>query len=222
MWSILRIYSVVYNRSSSLCTSAMSHPSPLIRTIFTDSFHSCNSNSISYNCFYSTSHCRSYCSDHNGYLVREICSTHILASSLLLGDQILMRSIATKSTVMRSICHEINSQDQLSRDQFATKSTQFLQVEKKLLWILIIISTKPAYQHTSNFKEGNVFSRCKFHRLGAKEDLHLLVRLLMSHALNTIVHKIRHQIRQRRWCPPWVRDNTVSDNLHAIKYQTRL
>ena len=118
MWSILRIYSVVYNRSSSLCTSAMSHPSPLILTNFTDSFHSCNSNSIGYNCFYSTSHCRSYSSDHNGYLVREICSTHILASSLLLGDQILMRSIATKSTVMRSICHEINSHEiNLPRNQ---------------------------------------------------------------------------------------------------------
>ena len=34
-----------------------------------------------------------------------------------------------------------------------------------------------------------------FTRLGAKEELHLLVRQLRSRALNTTIHQIRHQIR---------------------------
>ena len=49
-----------------------------------------------------------------------------------------------------------------------------------------------------------------FTRLGAKEELHLLLRLsVMSHGLSTIVHKIRHQIRPRSWCPPQGRHNTA-------------
>ena len=49
-------------------------------------------------------------------------------------------------------------------------------------------------------KEGKV-SDVSFTRLDAKEELHLLVRLLVSCALNTIIHQIRHQIRPRSGCP---------------------
>ena len=47
-----------------------------------------------------------------------------------------------------------------------------------------------------------VFSRCEFHAQGSvQEGLHLLVRVLMSHALDTIIYQIRHRIRLRSWCP---------------------
>ena len=76
--SVVGIHNIVYNRFSSLCTSALFHPSSLVRTIFTDSSRTCNSNFISYNCLYGASHCKSYSSYHIaiGNLVREIRSTH--------------------------------------------------------------------------------------------------------------------------------------------------
>ena len=74
----LPIYNIVYNRFSSLCTSALLHHSSLVRTIFTDSSRTCNSNFIGYNCLYGASHCKSYSPNHIaiGNLVREIRSTH--------------------------------------------------------------------------------------------------------------------------------------------------
>ena len=59
-------------------TSALLHPSSLVRTIFTDSSRTCNSNFIGYNCLYGASHCKSYSPNHIaiGNLVREIRSTH--------------------------------------------------------------------------------------------------------------------------------------------------
>ena len=60
----------------------------------------------------------------------------------------------------------------------------------------------------SNLKEGEVFSKCKFHRLGPMEELRLLVGLLMSHALLVSSMKKEHY--------------SLSDYLHAIKYQTGL
>ena len=77
--SIVGIHNIVYDRFSSLCTSALFHPSSLVHTIFTDSSRTCNSNFIGYNCLYGASHCKSYSSSHhvtNGNLVREIRSTH--------------------------------------------------------------------------------------------------------------------------------------------------
>ena len=46
-------------------------------------------------------------------------------------------------------------------------------------------------------KKVKCFEDATFTRLGAKEELHLLVRLLMSRALNTIIHQIMHQKRPR-------------------------
>ena len=60
----------------------------------------------------------------------------------------------------------------------------------------------------SNFKEGKVFSKCKFRRLGPMEELRLLVRLLMSRALLVSSMKKGHY--------------SLSEYLHAIKYQTGL
>ena len=55
-----------------------------------------------------------------------------------------------------------------------------------------------------------VFSRCEFHAQGSvQEGLHLLVRVLMSHALDTIIYQIRHRIRLRSWCPLWGRDSAA-------------
>ena len=62
--SVVSIHNIVYDRFSSLCTSAMFHPSSLVRTIFTDSSHACNPNFIGYNCLYGTTHCKSYACDH--------------------------------------------------------------------------------------------------------------------------------------------------------------
>ena len=45
---------IVYNRFSTLRTSAMSHPPSLVCTIFTGRSCACNSNFISYNCLYGT------------------------------------------------------------------------------------------------------------------------------------------------------------------------
>ena len=61
--SVGSIHNIVYNRFSSLCSSAMFHPSSLVRTIFTDSSHACNSNFIGYNYLYGASHCKSYARD---------------------------------------------------------------------------------------------------------------------------------------------------------------
>ena len=76
--SVVSIHNIVYNKFSSLCTSAMPHPSSLVRTIFTDSSRACNSNFIGYNCSYGTSRCKSYACVHiaMGNLIREIRSTH--------------------------------------------------------------------------------------------------------------------------------------------------
>ena len=76
--SVVGIHNIVYNRFSSLCTSALLHHSSLVRTIFTDSSRTCNSNFIGYNCLYGASHCKSYSPNHIaiGNLVREIRSTH--------------------------------------------------------------------------------------------------------------------------------------------------
>ena len=62
--SVVGIHNIVYNRFSSLCTSALFHPSSLVCTIFTDSSRTCNSNFIGYNCLYGASHCKSYSSHH--------------------------------------------------------------------------------------------------------------------------------------------------------------
>ena len=63
------------------------------------------------------------------------------------------------------------------------------------------------------FKKGKpCFEGISFTRLGAKEELHttvhvhLLVRLLMSHALSTIIHQIRHP---RSLCHLWGRDHAT-------------
>ena len=76
--SVVSIHNIVYDRFSSLCSSAMFHPSSVVRTIFTDSSRTCNSNFIGYNCLYGASHCKCYSSHHIaiGNLVREIRSTH--------------------------------------------------------------------------------------------------------------------------------------------------
>ena len=46
--SVVSIHNIVYNRFSSSCTSALFHPSSLVRTIFTDSSRTFNSNFIGY------------------------------------------------------------------------------------------------------------------------------------------------------------------------------
>ena len=74
--SVVSIYNIIYSRFSSLCASAISHPSCLIRSIFSDSLHTCNSNFIGYNYLYGGSHCEYYSSEHIaiGHLIREIRS----------------------------------------------------------------------------------------------------------------------------------------------------
>ena len=59
--------------------------------------------------------------------------------------------------------------------------------------------------------------RCKFHKLGAKEELHLLVRLLMSHALNIIVPR-SDQASKKLVSSTRKGQYSLSDYLHAIEY----
>ena len=62
----------------------------------------------------------------------------------------------------------------------------------------------------------NCFGDWVRHKARCKE-LYLLVRPLMSHALDTIIHQVRHRIRPRScWCPPWGRDNTA---LHSVFFR---
>ena len=80
---------------------------------------------------------------------------------------------ATRSTLV----HEINLlQDELSQDQFATKSTHFSVLNKTLIWtlkalIIILILLNSDWlahkQHGTtlqNLKEGQVFLWCEFHK----------------------------------------------------------
>ncbi len=78
--SVVSIYNNVYSRFSRLCTSAISNPSCLIRSIFTVSSRTCNSNFIGYNCLYGDSHCKAYSSHHIaiGNLIREIHTQSVI------------------------------------------------------------------------------------------------------------------------------------------------
>ena len=73
------IHNIIYSRFSSLCTSAASHPSCLIRTIFTD-----NSNYIGYNYLYGASYCKSYSPHDVATLIREIRSESVILIMVVL------------------------------------------------------------------------------------------------------------------------------------------
>lgn len=72
------IYNIVYSRFNRLLSTASSHPSRFIRSVFHDSSQACNSSFVGYNCMYGISHCKSYSTDHVavGHLIREIRDTH--------------------------------------------------------------------------------------------------------------------------------------------------
>ena len=69
---------IVFSRFCRLRSSAMSHPSPLVRSIFATSSQTCNSKFIGYNYLFGSTHCKSYSSEDIalGQLIREICYTH--------------------------------------------------------------------------------------------------------------------------------------------------
>ena len=75
---ISSIYNIVFSRFCRLRSSALSHPSPLVRSIFAISSQTCNSNFIGYNCLFGSTHCKSYTSEDIalGQLIREIRCTH--------------------------------------------------------------------------------------------------------------------------------------------------
>ena len=147
-------------------------------------------------------------------------------------DTHLFTAYSHKTYSHKTNSHEINlSRDQLSRDQFTTKSTIYFRlkkgyfehlknffdlVEKVLILLKKFWSCWTQINHymqnqhwCQTSKKVKYFGNVSSTRLGAKEDLHLLVRLLMSHALKTIIYKIKHQIRSRSSCPSSGRDNTA-------------
>ena len=84
------LISSIYNnyRFCRLRSSALSHPSPLVRSIFATSSQTCNSNFTGYNCLFGSTHCKSYSSEDIalGQLTREIRCTHFkLMVSVLLS-----------------------------------------------------------------------------------------------------------------------------------------
>ena len=76
------IYNIIYSRFIRLLSSASSHSSDLIRSVFHDSSLACNSGFIGYNYMYGNSHCKSYSTEHAavGHLIREIRDTHSVIS----------------------------------------------------------------------------------------------------------------------------------------------
>ena len=72
------IYSIIYSRFVRLLSTAVSHPSNLIRSVFHDSSLACKSGFVGYKCMYGNSHCRSYSINHFTvcHSIREICATH--------------------------------------------------------------------------------------------------------------------------------------------------
>ena len=54
------IYNIIYSRFIRLLSTAVSHPSNLICSVFHDSSLACNSGFVGYNCMYGNSHGRSY------------------------------------------------------------------------------------------------------------------------------------------------------------------
>ena len=72
------IYNIIYSRFIRLLSTALSHSSSFIRSVFHESSLVCNSGFIGYNCMFGPSHCKSYSTDHVavGHLIREIRDTH--------------------------------------------------------------------------------------------------------------------------------------------------
>ena len=75
---ISSIFNIVFARFSKLYSSAMSHSSPLVRSVFAVSSQSCNSNFIGYNVLFGSRHCKFYSSNDValGQLIREIRCKH--------------------------------------------------------------------------------------------------------------------------------------------------
>ena len=75
---ISSIFNIAFARFSKLYSSAMSHSSPLVRSVFAVSSQSCNSNFIGYNVLFGSRHCKFYSSNDValGQLIREIRCTH--------------------------------------------------------------------------------------------------------------------------------------------------
>ena len=92
------IQNIIFSRFSRLLSSATSHPSALIRSIFTTSAHSCNSNFIGYNFLYGHSHCKSYDIEHmaTSQLIREVRSHQFFIPGF--GADELNFFVATSST----------------------------------------------------------------------------------------------------------------------------
>ena len=74
--SVVSVFNTIYSRFMRMCTAALSHPSCLVRTIFSTSVLSCNSSFIGYNCLFGVDHVKSYSSYDFaiGNLVRELRS----------------------------------------------------------------------------------------------------------------------------------------------------
>ena len=74
------IYNIIHSRFIRLLSTALSHPSRFIRSVFHEDSLVCNSGFIGYNinCMFDQSHCKSYSTDHVavGHLIREIRDTH--------------------------------------------------------------------------------------------------------------------------------------------------
>ena len=93
------IQNLIFARFSRLLSTASAHPSALIRSIFTTSAFSCNSNFIGYNYMCGHSHCKSYNAEHFdiSQLVREVRSQKFCIPGF--SDDELNFFVATLSTM---------------------------------------------------------------------------------------------------------------------------
>ena len=86
------LFNIVFARFSKLYSSAVSHSSPLVRSVFVVSAQTCNSNFIGYNLLYGRRHCKTYSTEDAalGRLIREIRSAQIPNFSLTELDTIVI------------------------------------------------------------------------------------------------------------------------------------
>ena len=118
-----------------------------------------------------------------------------LSRDQLPWDQLSWDQLVTRSTLTRSICHEVNS-------IFFKLKKGYFECLTKYFWScwnsfdLVELVQKQHANIPQNSKKVICFEM-QFHRLGQRKSyICMLVRLLLSYTLNTIIHKIRHQIRQ--------------------------
>ena len=127
------------------------------------------------------------------------------------------RSTHMRSTLKRSICHEINSHEinshEINSHEINSQEINYQKINlpwdqvnflcyhedlTNILDLVKILVKLVLNQHASISQISKVLEM-QVSQGWFKEKLHVLVRLLMSQALNTIIHQIRHHIRPRSW-----------------------